>query len=132
MWSDDRAQAMVEFALALPLVLVATFYAFALLDAATTQEAVAGGARRAALALAGSNDDAQARGAAQQTGWLRGQAVSVTITPDGTRKRCAGTLVAITVTATGHLPFLLPVATTWSATQPGTIENPGVQAATCP
>jgi len=131
-WSDERGQALIEFALALPLVLLASFYAFAILDSATTQEAVEAGARRAALALAGSNDDAQARGAAAQTGWLGGQNVSVTIVPDGTQKRCAGTSVTITVSAGGHLPFLLLTPTTWTARQPGTIENPGAQAGTCP
>ena len=123
---------MIEFALGLPLVLLAAFYAFALLDAATTQEAVAAGARRAALVIAGSNDDAQARGAAQETSWLAGQAVSVTVVPDGTQKRCTGTAVTITVSARGHLPFLLPVPTLWTATQGATIENPGAQAQSCP
>ncbi|HEX9494764.1 MAG TPA: hypothetical protein VGA38_03290 [Candidatus Limnocylindria bacterium] len=130
-WSD-RGQALVEFALGLPLVLLASFYAFGLLDAVLTQEAVEAAARRAALALAGSNDDAQARGAASDTSWLRGQSIGVTIVPDGSQQRCGGAAVTISVSAAGHLGFLLPVATTWTATQPGTIENAGPQAVSCP
>jgi len=130
--SSERGQALVELALGLPLVLLASFYAFGLLDAAVTQEAVEAATRRAVLALAGSNDDAQARGAAGGTSWLRGQPVSVTIVPDGTAKRCSGTAVTVTVSAPGHLAFLLPLATAWTATQPGTIENAGPQAGSCP
>jgi Flp pilus assembly protein TadG len=130
-WSD-RGQALIEFALGLPLVLLATFYSFGLLDAAVTQEAVEAATRRAELALAGSNDDAQARGAASETSWLRGQPITVTIVPDGTQKRCSGTNVTVTVSASGHLGFLLPISTSWAATQPGTIENVGPQAGTCP
>ena len=132
MWTDDRGQALVEFSLAFPLVLIAAFYAFALLDAATTQEAVTSGAQRAALTVAGSNDDYQARGAAQRTGWLGGQPMSVSIVPDDAHQRCAGTLVVVTVSASGHLPFLLLVPTTWTAQQSTTIENSGAQAGSCP
>src|SRR5258708_13883416 len=88
-WSDG-GQGVVEFALGLALVLLASFYAFGLLDAVLTQEAVEAAARRAALALAGSNDDAQARGAASDTSWLRGQSIGVTIVPDGSQQRCGG------------------------------------------
>ncbi|OLC51833.1 MAG: hypothetical protein AUH85_18320 [Chloroflexi bacterium 13_1_40CM_4_68_4] len=130
--SNDRGQALIEFAIGLPIVLLAAFYAFALLDAATTQEAVDAGARRAALAIAGSNDDAQARGAALSTGWLRGQSVVITIEPDGTQVRCGGSAVTITVDAPGHLGFLLPTAARWRAAQPSTIENVGRQAENCP
>ena len=130
MWSE-RGQALIEVALGLPLVLLASFYAFALLDAATTQEAVEAGARRAVAAVAGSNDDAQARGAAAQTSWLRGQQVGVTVAPADTQRRCSGTPVSVTVSAPGHVGFLLPVATSWTATQTGTIENAGPQQAGC-
>lgn len=129
--SSERGQALVEFALGMPLVLLAAFYALGLLDAATTQEAVEAGARRAALAIAGSNDDAQARGAASRTSWLQGQNVSVAIEPDGTQLRCAGTTVLITVSAPGHIGFLLPVTTSWASTQRGVIENAGPQRAAC-
>jgi hypothetical protein len=130
--SNERGQALVEFALGLPIVLLAAFYAFAVLDGAGTQEAVASGARRAALALAGSNDDAQARGAATSTGWIRGQAVDVRIEPDGSQLRCSGTGVTITVSAPGHFGALLPTAVSWSAVVGTTIENAGAQAGTCP
>lgn len=130
--SNDRGQALIEFALGLPLVLLAAFYAFALLDAATTQEAVDSAARRAAAAIAGSNDDAQARGAASATGWLQGQQIVVTIEPDGLQTRCSGSGVDISVSAPGHLGFLLPVATSWVARQTATIENVGPQAGNCP
>src|SRR5258708_35135530 len=86
-WSD-RGQALVEFALGLPLVLLASFYAFGLLDAVLTQEAVEAAARRAALALAGSNDDAQARGAAADTSWLRGQSIRAARVPHGSQQPC--------------------------------------------
>jgi len=130
--SSDRGQALIEFALGLPIVLLAAFYAFALIDAATTQEAVDAAARRAVAAITGSNDDAQARGAASATGWLQGQQILVTIEPDGSQKRCSGTGVSITVTAPGHLGFLLPLSTSWVARQAATIENAGPQAGTCP
>jgi len=130
--SNDRGQALIEFALGLPIVLLAAFYAFALLDAATTQEAVDSAARRAADAIAGSNDDAQARGAAGATGWLQGQQFIVTIEPDGSQTRCSGTGVSISVTAPGHLGFLLPITTSWVARQGATIENAGPQAGSCP
>jgi Flp pilus assembly protein TadG len=130
--SNDRGQAVIEFAIGLPLVLLAAFYAFALLDTVTTQEAVDAAARRAALAIAGSNDDAQARGAALATGWIRGQSVAITIEPDGTQVRCPGTAVTITVDAPGHLGFLLPTTVRWRAAQPATIENVGAQSGSCP
>src|SRR5258708_38921870 len=88
-WSD-RGQALVEFALGLPLVLLASFYAFGLLDAVLTQEAVEAAARRPALALAGSNDDPQARGAASDTSWLRGQSIRLPILPAGSPQRGGG------------------------------------------
>lgn len=130
MWNDD-GQAMVEFALGLPLVLLASFYAFGLLDAAATQEAVESGARRAAIALAGSNDDAQAAGAAGGTAWLRGQEISLSITPPGSDLRCAGTPVTVRLSASGHLGFLLLVPTTWTATRDTLIEAEGAQAESC-
>jgi hypothetical protein len=130
--SNDRGQALIEFALGLPIVLLAAFYAFALLDAATTQEAVEAGARRAASVLAGSNDDAQATGAAGSAGWLRGQAIQVTFDPDGTRTRCPGVPVRITVRASGHLGFLLIVPTAWTANANTVIESAGAQSGLCP
>jgi Flp pilus assembly protein TadG len=122
---------MVELALALPLLLLAIFYAFALLDAAATQEGVEAGARRAASVLAGSNDDAQATGAAMSGPWVRGQAVSITFSPDGAQRRCSGTPVTITFSAPGHLGFLLPAPLSWSATRIATIENAGAQQRAC-
>jgi Flp pilus assembly protein TadG len=130
--SSDRGQAVVELALGLPIVLLATFYSFGVIDAAATQQGVEAGARRAAIALAGSNEDAQARGAVARTSWLLGQDAGVTIVPDETQLRCKGTTVTITVSAPGHLAFLLPVATTWVSIQRGVIENPGPQRPSCP
>src|SRR5712691_4469990 len=85
---DERGQALVEFALGLPLALLAALFSFGLIDATTTQEAVEAGARRAATVLAGSNDDAQATGAAGSFGWLRGQTLGITFTPSGAQVRC--------------------------------------------
>ena len=130
MWAD-RGQALVELALGLPIFLLAALYAFALLDSTTTQEAVEAGARRGALALAGTNDDAQARGAAAGTSWLRGQQLAMTIVPDDTQRRCGGTPVTITLSAPGHLGFLLPVTRRWTAVQSGVVENPGPQRDAC-
>jgi Flp pilus assembly protein TadG len=129
-WSDD-GQALIEFALGLPLVLAASFFAFALLDAAATQEAVETATRRAANAVAGANDDAQAAGAAAATPWLRGQQIALTITPDGSQLRCAGTAVTVRLSAPGHLGFLLLVPTTWTATRDIVIEAEGAQAQAC-
>src|SRR5258708_26589717 len=108
-WSD-RGEAVGEFALGLPLVLLASFYAFGLLDAVLTQEAVEAAARRAALALAGSNDDAQARGAASDTSWLRGQSIGVTIVPDRSQQRGGGAAVTNTARAARHPGFPPPRA----------------------
>jgi Flp pilus assembly protein TadG len=129
-WNDE-GQALIEFALGLPLVILASFYAFGLLDAAATQEGVESGARRAANAVAGSNDDAQGAGAAAGTPWLRGQQISLTITPDGSQLRCAGTPVTVRLTAPGHLGFLLLVPAAWTATRDTVIEAEGAQAGAC-
>lgn len=128
---ESDGQALIELALGLPILLLAALFAFALIDAVTTQESVQSGVRRAASALAGSNDDAQATGAAASSGWLRGQSISVTLSPDASQRRCFGTPVDVTVTAPGHLGFLLPVATAWTATQRVAIENEGSQRAAC-
>src|SRR5258708_13281529 len=130
-WSDG-GQGVVEFALGLALVLLASFYAFGLLDAVLTQEAVEAAARRAALALAGSNDDAQARGAASDTSWLRGQSIGVTIVPDGSQQRCGGAAVTISGSAAGPPCFLLPGATTSPPPPPRTIANARPPAGGCP
>lgn len=129
--SNDDGQATLELALGLPLVLAASFFAFALLDAAATQEAVESGARRAANAVAGSNDDAQAAGAAAATPWLRGQGIALTVTPDGSRLRCEGTAVTVRLTAPGHLGFLLLVPSTWTATRDTVVEANGAQSVAC-
>ena len=128
---DERGQSFVELALGLPLFLLAALYAFALLDAVTTQAAVEAGARRAATVLAGSNDDAQATGVAGATGWLRGQTLGITFTPSGTQVRCPGTPVTVVLTAPGHLGFLLLVPRAWSASAPTTIEFAGAQSGAC-
>jgi Flp pilus assembly protein TadG len=129
--SSERGQALVELALGLPLIVAASLYSFALLDAASTQEAVQSAARRAATVIAGSNDDAQATGAAARTPWLRGQLVTLTATPNGTQRRCSGTAVTLAVSAPGHLGFLLLVPSRWSATVATTVEGEGAQAAAC-
>ncbi len=131
MWSDERGQAIIELALGLPLVLAASFYSFALLDAAATQEGVESGARRAANAVAGSNDDSQGAGAAATTPWLRGQAITLTVTPSGSQLRCAGASVTVRLSAPGHLGFLLLVPTAWTATRATVIESNGPQSQAC-
>ncbi len=130
MWNED-GQAIIEFALGLPLVLAASFYSFALLDAAATQEGVESGARRAADTVAGSNDDTQAAGGAAGTPWLRGQAITLTVTPSGSQLRCSGTAVTVRLSAPGHLAFLLLVPTTWTATRNTVIESNGPQSQAC-
>ena len=129
---DERGQALVEFALGLPLALLAALFSFGLIDATTTQEAVEAGARRAATVLAGSNDDAQATGAAAGSGWLRGQPLTTAFSPDGSRTRCPGTIVTLTVSAPGHLGFVLLVPTNWTATVSVAIESAGARQADCP
>ncbi len=135
MWArarDDRGQALLELALGLPLFMLAALYAFALIDATATQEAVEAGARRAASVLAGSNDDAQAAGAVGATGWLRGQSLGITFRPDGAAVRCPGTAVTIAVSAPGHLGFLLLAPRAWTARTATTIESAGPRAGACP
>jgi hypothetical protein len=129
---DEQGQSLFELAFGLPLFVLAALFSFALLDAATTQEAVEAGARRAASVLAGSNDDAQATGAAGSAGWLRGQAIQATFDPAGTQTRCPGTPVRITVRASGHLGFLLIVPTAWTANANTVIESAGAQSGLCP
>ena len=128
---NDEGQAMIEFALGLPLLLLAAFYAFALLDAAATQASLETGAQRAATILASTNDDAQAIGAASRGGWIHGQQVAVLVAPNGSTRRCAETLVTVTVSAGGHLGFLLPLPSQWSAQQRTAIESNGTQADRC-
>lgn len=128
---DDGGQALVEFALAFPLFLLATFYAFSLIDASMTYAGVSTAAQRAATVLAGTNDDAQAAGVARDTAWLRGQQVAVTIAPGGSIQRCPGVVAEVRVAAPGHLGFLLPIPTSWSVGRTATIERQGLAGRLC-
>jgi Flp pilus assembly protein TadG len=127
----DCGQALIEFALGLPLLIAAALLGLAFIDAATTQEAVESGARRSSLVLAASNVDAQAVGAASDTSWLRGQRLAAGFTPPDTSLRCLGTTVTLTLGANGHLGFLLPFQRTWSATVTTAIEQEGPQRDRC-
>jgi len=129
--SGDRGQAMIEFALGLPLVLVSVFIAFGLLDATATQAGVEAGVRRAAQTLVGSNDDDRAVAAALRSAWLAGQDVRASFDPPQTTLRCAGTRVRVSLSAPGHLGFLLPLPRRWSAVQTIGIEDEGSQAGAC-
>lgn len=131
MRSDEGGQALVEFALGLPLLLIAAFFALALLDATATQASLDSAAQRAATVLASTNDEAQAIGAASRYGWTRGQPISATFDPGAASLRCAGTKVTLTLSGSGHLGFLIPVATRITATQRTTIETNGAQAQRC-
>lgn len=129
--SSERGQALVEFALALPLFLLAALSSFALLDAAATQAAVEAGVRRAAVILASTNSDAQAIGAAQSSPWLRGQDLTATFEPDEGSLRCGGDRVRITIAAPGHLGFLWPVRRSWGAVATTTVETEGPRLQEC-
>ncbi len=128
---EQTGQALIEFALGLPLLIAAMLLGLALIDASTTQEAVEAGVRRSSAELAAANDDGQAVRAAQDTSWLRGQRLAVGITPPDTTLRCLGTTVTLSVGADGHLGFLLPFRRTWTATATTVIENEGPQRDRC-
>lgn len=131
-WSDERGQALVEFALAFPLVLLALTYAFAIIDASATQAALVAGTGRAALVLAGTNNDERARSAALSApGWLLGQQVSFSADPPQGVVRCAGKLVTVRLSARGHLGFLMPSPVAWSWSEQTAIENEGDSRVLC-
>lgn len=129
--SDDRGQALVEFALGLPVFIAAALFAFVLLDAVATQQELSIAARRSMTVLIGSNDDSQAIGAATESGWLRGQPLGAIFEPSGAQLRCVGTAVSLTLSARGHLSFLRPISSSFTASDHGIIENEGPQAAVC-
>jgi len=131
MWTREAGQALIELALGIPLFILGALFALALLDATATQQALQAAIMRSAVVLVGSNDDAQARGAAETSGWLLGQSVGESFAPAGTTLRCTGQLVTLTVSAPGHLGFLLPLPRSWSATTSGVIETDGPQQAAC-
>ena len=128
---DESGQALIEFALGLPLLIAASLLGLAVIDAATTQEAVETGVRRGSLALAASNVDVQAVAAANDTSWLRGQRLAAGFVPSDTALRCLGTPVTLTLGANGHLGFLLPFQRTWSAAVTTVIEQEGPQRDRC-
>jgi Flp pilus assembly protein TadG len=90
----DRGQASVEFALALPLVVVVVLGIVQLVVVARDQLAVEVAAREGARAAAVAGSPAAAADRAAQA--------AIAIRPLGVRTATSGTEVTVTVTATNH------------------------------